>query len=138
MVSNHGTDLPAVGVDVRLTVDDDIGIIGLDIGCDGTCPEMGMVAQDAVSDIVEVAELNVVEHDCVSDLHRASDGAPGTDENSVSDKRTMKHVGSGADDHRAYQKCGIQDFCGLVNPDVLCDMVILFRVQRGSDLLYES
>lgn len=101
VVSYHCSHFPAVGIDVVFPVDDDVGVIGLDVGGYGTGSEVGVVAQDAVAGIVEVTQLHVVEHDQVLDLNSAAYSAVGTDECSVAYHCTMEDVGVRPDDYGA-------------------------------------
>ena len=132
-VAQDGTDLQQAGGDgIAAVSDGDKGLVGLDVGGDGACAHVGLVAQDAVAHIIIMRNLNAVEEDHILQLHGIAHHASAAHQGGAADKCTVADFGICANDAGCAQIGRGSNLGGLVNPDGGRNFDIIFS-QLGAE-----
>ena len=79
---------------------------------------MCVIAQDRITDIIEVRYLRLVEDDGVLDFAGIADDTSFTDDGVASDIGTVSDLAVLADDSRSFDQCAWCDVHAAVHPDI--------------------
>lgn len=98
---------------------------------------MGLIAEDGITDVVEVRRLDVVEQDDVFQLTGVADDGVFADDGIAADKRALAQLRTVVDDAGAGNIGAVKDLGIARDPDVLAALLILVRRKRGAELKNE-
>ena len=105
-VAEHGSDFFDAGLDLLVSVlDYHKGLVGLDIGSDGTCSHVAAVSEDGIAYIVIVRSLNMVKKNNVLELYAVTNNTVSANQSGTSDEGSMTHFGVGPYDARGTKIC---------------------------------
>ena len=98
-VAQHGAELFKTGFDTFFAVlHHHQSLVGLDIGGQAARAHVGAVAQNAVAHVVVVGDLDVVEENCVLQLHGVAHHAVGAHQRTAPDEGAVPDFRARADD----------------------------------------
>ena len=98
---------------------------------------MSLVAENGITDVVEVRRLDVVEQDDVFQLAGVADDGVFADDGIAADKCALAQLRTVVDDAGACNIGAVKDLGIARDPDVLAALLILVRRKRGAELKNE-
>ena len=98
---------------------------------------MGLVAEDGITDVVEVRRLDAIKQDDVFQLTGVADDGVFADDGIAADKRALAQLRTVVDDAGAGNIDAVKDLGIARDPDILAALLILVRRKRGAELKNE-
>ena len=139
IIAKHSAYLLNARCDGGITLDRDQALVAFYIGSNGTGTHVGAVAQNAVTHIVVVGHLDIVENDHIFQFYGVAYHAIAAHKGAAPDKGAMPHFGFRTDDAGRADKSGRSDLCAAVSPYLRSNLGIFVRrqltAQRDDHLL---
>ena len=138
IVTQHRAELAKTGLIVPFPIlHDHVLPVGLHVGCDGAGAHVRLHAEDRVAHVIVMRNLDPVEQDNVLKLRRIPDGRALSDDRAAADESALADLRVLPDNAGAGDGGGRRDLRALCDPDVFALLLILFRIQRGTELFDE-
>ena len=138
MVAEHGAELLDACLDLFCSVMDHNELfVGLHIGCDGTGTHVAVMTEDRISHIVIVRSLDIIEKYDILQLYGVSYHALAADKSRASYECAVSDFSLRSYDAWSTEVSTREHLSCLVDPYVLADLFIFFRVKRRTKFKYE-
>lgn len=131
IITKHGTELLNAGFhQLRPVVDDHKLLIALHVAGDGTSSHMAIVTEDAVTDVVVMRSLDMIEPDHVLQLDAVADNTVSADKGGTAVEGAVPHLSIRSDDARRAEVSRRENFGGLMDPDSGLHFFIIISKSR--------
>ena len=87
----------------------------------------------AVSDVIEMRQIDIVEYDGILDLNAGTYRTVGSQKHPVAHEGAVADKATGTDDDRSDKDCSRDNPGALVDPYVLCPLLILGFIQTFAE-----
>src|SRR2546426_4321241 len=140
VVAQQGAEFAQTGVEFfAVHFHEDVPRGELEVGDFYACAKMGSVAENRVTDVIEVGSDGMIEQERVFDLAGISDDAVVADDDIFADIRVVANLAVTADDGGPFNHGAILDQGAFADKDFLADVgnALAMIVERGPEMSLE-
>ena len=137
-VSEHGSEFLKTCLDPFVSgFYYDEFFVGFDIGCDGSGPHVGFVAEDGIAHVIIVRHLYFVEQDDVLKFCRVTYDCAFADDRISADECALADFCVLSDDRRSVDVGCLEYGCGFGDPYVFADLIV-FICRKGLSEFFDE